>query len=391
MKQNVFSLVNVTKVAAKAAMVSLTACVLTLTSCSNETANYHPTAATGLMADSASQRGLGWHLFTVKASATDIDGNSISANAEVRYDADRVVYVENEEELGLPISATTPDGQTFYTNDKNTIRRTENHSADGVNLNVAGGEFRYGALGARLNDTTQVCYAYIADQAFATANLPESFSKEWRGEKVSVVEYHRVWRKPTTPVYEPMYRMRAERVEIDEGNVYYDIFVEKSTDNGTTWAEMDKWEYFLACQFGEWKPNVTSTLLVNSYEFTTDDKPVDMEKSTPRLNEGVTKRWDIINDYAQEFRWAAMFNAPADAEGSIVRTIGGAQILKIWKMIYHNPETGKDLEINFTGSIRTTTHEVDKTTGIYSRTVEVICNNEVVDTQVGTVQLQLAN
>lgn len=368
-------------------MMAMLFMVLTLTSCSSESINNHPTAATGLMADSASQRGLGWHLFTVKASATDINGNSISANAEVRYDADRVVYVENEEELGLPISATTPDGQTFYTNDKNTIRRTENHSADGVNLNVAGGEFRYGALGARLNDTTQVCYAYIADQSFATANLPESFSKEWRGEKVSVVEYHRIWKKAAPAPAEVNYR---KVLTIDwsdtRGAVYAEMVTEKT--QGESVIERAA-HYDMMAQWGVYNPQVSS-ISVLSTEFRNEDiagvNAFSAEKDAAKtgLGDGGKYTRRCVRHTNETF--SDVFTSTPDADGNTDRPVRCN--LDVWVYTYTcvlSDGHEETFEVEF--SISSVKNEVDPTTNVYERIIEVKVNGQVVDTMNGKVSL----
>lgn len=375
------------KVAASVVMAMFFTAIFS--SCSSESINYHPTAATGLMADSASQRGLGWHLFTVKASATDIDGNSISANAEVRYETDQVVYVDSEEELGLPVTATTPDGTNFTTNNGNVIVRTESHSADGVNLNVAGGEWRNGTLGERIDEGTQIrqiCYANIADQAFATANLPESFSKEWRGEKVSVVEYHRVFVKKAAPV-EISYR-KTFTLDFDDtkGSIYADMLVEKVQGESV----LDKWAHYdVMAAWGEYKPQVTAQS-VTSTQFTTHDvlgEAKDLENDVPGLGDKGTYTRKNVRHTAETFE--VQFPSTADANGNTVRPVRGQ--IDVWVYTYEfvNPEDNhrEVFEVEF--SVESTKSEVNPNTNAYERTIVIKVNGQVVDTQNGSVQLTI--
>jgi hypothetical protein len=339
-----------------------------------------------MMVDSLSQKGLGWHLFTVKASATNINGKAVSANAEVRYDAEKVVYVETEEEMGMPVTATTPDGNTFYTNDKNTINRSENHSADGVNLNVAGGEWRGGYLGARLNDTTQVCYAYIADNALITAtNMPDNFQKEWRGEKVSVIEYHRVLRK-AAPVDPIAYRksLTLDFEDAANGEAYGDMKVEKV--QGST--ILDSWDCFgIMAKWGKYNPQVSSQS-VNSFDFTSHDKAgekKDLESDLPGLGKNKTFTRKNTRHTAETFE--VRFNSNPDANGETIRPIRGQIDLWVYTYEFTNPEDSHKETFTVEVEVKSVKSEVVNST--YEREIHVVINGQTVDVQNGKVELTI--
>jgi len=376
------------KVAANVVMAMFFTAIFS--SCSSESINFHATSASNLLGSIEENDGLGWAEIDVEASATDINGNSISATANVRYECAPEVPVANEEELGLPVVLTLNADGTIATGDGNKITRSESHNTSkGVTLNVAGPDLSKGGhLGERIesgNTIRQEVIASPSDEAFATAtNLPESFTKEWRGEKVSTVKYYRVYTKAAAP--EPIYRLRGEYVETVKGYSYYNVFAEKSLDNGNTWSVMDEYLDFIAERHGTWRPNV-STQLVNSYEFITEDTTKEHEVEAPQPERGNSKRWTVKNLSKIEYFWKAIFNAPADAEGNTTRDIAGTQVQWINGLVWSNPETGEDMPINFTGGIKTTTNKVDETTGIYTRIVEVSCNGEVVESQPGTVTL----
>ena len=384
------ALVNTFKFTANATMAMLF--VAFLTACSSEDLNYHPTQASKLMGSMNEANGLGWATVDVEANATDINGDNIYANAHVRYECDPEVYVESEEELGLPVSLSLNNDGTIATGDGNKITRSESHSASkGVTLNIAGPDLSKGGTLGELTSNGDTLRREIVvnpgDAAFATADLPESFTKEWRNSKTSVVKYYRVYVKKAAPVV-AQYRLRPQFVEVDGGYAYFNIYAEKSIDNGATWSEMDRYIDFVGMRYGTWKPNVSSQL-VSSYDFTTNDKPVPMTADEGREGLGESKNFDVINLSKVEYRWGATFAAPADADGKTEREINGAQVVWVYGCVYHNPETGEPMPLNFTGEAKTTTNEVDKNTGIYTRVVSLICNGQTIDTQTGSVQLEI--
>lgn len=378
--------VNTFKFMTNVAMVMLFA---TLTSCTQESLEIDPTAAKAMMVDSLSQKGLGWHLFTVKASATDINGKAISAQAQVRYETDPVVYVTSEEELGLPVTATTPDGTNFTTNNGNVIVRTESHSANGVNLNVAGGEWKNGTLGERIDEETQIrqiCYAHISDQAFASADLPEKFVKEWRGEKVSVIEYHRVYVKPVTPV-EPIVYRKSLTLDLEDaanGEAYGDMKVEKV--QGTT--VLDSWDCFgIMAKWGKYNPQVSSQS-VNSFDFTSHDKAgekKDLESDLPGLGKNKTFTRKNVRHTAETFE--VRFQSNPDANGETIRPIRGQIDLWVYEYVFVNPEDEHTETFTVEVEVKSVKSEVNNST--YEREIHVVINGQTVDIQNGRVELTI--
>lgn len=374
------------------AMVLLFATII-LTSCSGEFNNPHAAQASSLIGSMNESQGHGWAQVEVEAHASDASGNPISAEAHVRYETVKEVEVENEEELGLPVVITPTADGNFTTNNGNVITRTENHSASGVTLNVAGGFAKEGTLGERTDEgeqIRQVVYAKISDEAFATATLPEKFTKEWRDEKISIVEYHRIWKK-AAPV-EPQYRLRWEIVEIDGNDVYCGVVAEKSVNGGQTWEKKDELDYFMAMSCGNLKPEVNGSKLVTSYDFTTSESKAQLEPMAPRKGEGIAKGIDVLNTIAEDNIWSNTFEAPMDASNNTSLVIGGAQAVRVYEPVWHNPETGEVVKLDtpFTGEVVTTVNKVDEATGLYTITREVRFNGQFVNSETGTAQLQLA-
>ena len=386
------ALVNTFKFTANATMAMLF--VAFLTACSSEDLNHHPTSASKLMGSMNEANGLGWATVDVEANATDINGEAIYAEASVRYECAKEVFVESEEELGLPVTATG-DGTTFTINDGNIITRTESHSAsNGVTLNVAGGEWKGGTLGERIEngDTIrQEVLSNLSDAAFATANnLPESFAKEWRDSKTSVVKYYRVYVKPAAPVYEAQYRLRVEFIENDGNCSYWKAFGEKSTDGGVNWTIVERVDEFCALTCGNLKPQINGAKLVTSYAFTANEEVKPLETMQPRKNEGTGRTMEIHNTVANDNIWGDTFGAPADANGNTELLISGAQALRIYEPVWHNPETGEEIRLAtpFTGEVVTTANKVDES-GILTITREVRLNGQMVNSETATVQLEL--
>ena len=386
--RNVFAN-NTFKFAANVMMAMLF--ITLISACSGEKiGDHHPSSASNLLGSMTEANGIGWATVDVEANATDINNNNLSANADVRYACEKEVFVDSEEELGLPVVLTLTSENTIATGDKNVITRTENHGASkGVTLNVAGPDLsKGGTLGERFENGDTIRQAILAnliDEAFATTSaLPEGKIKEWRGSKTSVVKYYRVFVKAAAPV-EPIYRLRGEYVETVKGYSYYNVFAEKSLDNGNTWTKMDEYLDFVGERHGTWRPNVTAQL-VSSYEFTTEDTTKEYDPEEDRPNLGNSKRWTVKNLSKIEYFWKAIFASPADAEGNTTRDIAGTQVQWLNAAVWSNPETGEDMTLNFTGGI-TTTHSVDESTGIYTRVNSVLCNGEVVESQPGTVTL----
>jgi hypothetical protein len=375
-------------------MMAMLFMVLTFCSCSKEVANHHPAQASNLLGSIEETNGLGWAEIDVEANATDANNENLSAAASVRYEGEKEVMVENEEELGLPVTATG-DGTTFKTNDNNVITRTENHSASkGVTLNVAGGEWKGGTLGERFerNDSIyQEVLANLSDEAFATTSaLPESKIKEWRDSKTSTIRYYRVYVRPAAPV-EPEYRLRWEIVEIDGNDVYCGVVAEKSID-GQTWEKIDEIDYFMAMSCGNLKPQVNGAKIVTSFDFTTSESKAQLEPMAPRKGEGIAKGFDVLNTIAEDNIWSNTFNAPMDADNKTALTIGGAQAVRVYEPVWHNPETGEVVKLDtpFTAEVVTTVNKVDEATGLYTITREVRFNGQFVNSETGTAQLQLA-
>ena len=182
------------------------------------------------------------------------------------------------------------------------------------------------------------------------------------------------------------YRLRGEYVETVNGYTYYNVYAEKSVDGGSKWTEMDKMEDFVAERHGKWKPNVTAQI-VSTYEFTTHDTTKSYDVEPKQTERGTNKRFDIINVSKIEYFWKALFPAPVDADGNNKRDISGSQVQWVNKLIYHNPETGEEMPYEVKGGVKTSTHEVKD--GVYTRIVDIYCQDQIVESQKGTVALEL--
>lgn len=379
-------LANTFKFATCAVMVML---LTALTSCSSESVNFHATAASNLLGSIEENDGLGWATVDVEASATDINGNSISATANVRYECAPEVPVANEEELGLPVVLTLNADGTIATGDGNKITRSESHNTSkGVTLNVAGPDLSKGGhLGERIesgNTIRQEVIASPSDEAFATAtNLPESFTKEWRGEKVSTVKYYRVYTK-AAPVEVTYRKSLVLDFEDTKGGIYADLLVEKI--QGET--VLDKWAHYdVMAAWGEYKPQVTAQS-VTSTQFTTHDvlgEAKDLENDVPGLGDKGTYTRKNVRHTAETFE--VQFPSTADANGNTVRPVRGQIDVWVYTYTFENPEDNHTEDFSVEVEVVSTKSEVNNST--YERTIVIKVNGQVVDTQNGSVQLTI--
>ena len=184
------------------------------------------------------------------------------------------------------------------------------------------------------------------------------------------------------------YRLRYEQTDVDGGYVYNNVYAEKSVDGGNTWSKMDEYIDAVSMRYGTWKPNV-SAQMVTSYEFTTDDTTVPMTTDDAQKERGTNGRFELVNTSKTEYRWKALFPSYKDADGNDKRDISGAQVVWVYQVVYNNPETGEPMKLDFTGKAETeaATHKV--TDGVYTRIVNLIANGKKVDSQKGTVTLEL--
>jgi hypothetical protein len=382
------TLVNAFKFTANATMAML---FVALTSCSGEMANFHATAASNLLGSIEENDGLGWAEIDVEASATDINGNSISATANVRYECAPEVPVANEEELGLPVVLTLNADGTIATGDGNKITRSESHdTSKGVTLNVAGPDLSKGGhLGERIesgNTIRQEVIANPSDEAFATAaNLPESFTKEWRGEKVSTVKYYRVYTK-AAPVEISYRKTFTLDFEDTKGSIYADMLVEKVQGESV----LDKWSHYdVMAAWGEYKPQVTAQS-VTSTSFTTHDvagEAKELEADVPGLGDKGTYTRKNVRHTAETFE--VQFPSTADAEGNTIRPVRGQIDVWVYTYTFENPEDKHTENFSVEVEVVSTKSDVDTKTNTYERVIEVRINGEVVDTQTGKVSLTI--
>lgn len=352
--------------------------------------NNHPAQASSLMGSMNKAQGHGYATIDVEAHATDASSNPISAEAHVKYQTVDV-EVENEEELGLPIILTAnPDG-SFTTNNGNVITREESHSANGVTMNVAGGFPQEGSLGERTDEgdqIRQIVFAKISDEAFATASLPEKFDKDWRDSTISVVEFHRIWKKKADPV-EINYR-KTLTLDFDDtkGSIYADMLLEKV--QGETILEKAA-HYDVMAAWGEYKPQVSS-ISVTGTSFRNEDIPGVNAYSTEKdgdvtgLGDGGKYSRKCIRHTTETF--SDVFTSTPDANGNTDRPVRCN--LDVWVYSYTctlsdgHPET---FEVEF--SISSVKNEVDPSTNTYERVIEVKVNGQVVDTMSGKVSLTI--
>jgi hypothetical protein len=383
MKANVFaSIVTVLKSAPKMAMGMLVMSIsLIFCACTKEDVNYHPTSAKNLMTSVDSTMVLGATDVTIEGTATTAEGTAISGQGNLSYVGLPKVYVE---QLGLPTAVSTTDGTNFVSSDGNNFRRTFNWTG---NVNVSStGVWSETVILKQLNDSTELAEARFNENWDVWTNqLPSTFEGAKQGKEIVRVLYKRVV-KPVAPEPEPVveYRMRSEFDEAVDGDAYFTVFAEKVVNGkvAKTWKT-----YVAGISFGTWRPNV-SAQVVNSTNFTVQDSTDSLKTDEPRHNLGTEKAFSVVNTSKVEYHFIAGFEAPRDAEGNTTRTVAGH--INVWSrsVVFHNPETGEDMNYDFVGTAETTTHEVDGN-NVYRRVVTIKCNGETVDTQEGTVQLTI--
>lgn len=390
-RENAFA--TTSKVVANVAMVLLFATTF-LTSCSKEVANHHPAQASNLMGSMTEANGLGWATVDVEASAKDINGDPISAAADVRYTCEKEVFVQYEEELGLPVVLTLAGDNLIATGDGNKITRTENHGASkGVTLNVAGPDLSKGGYLGELTsngDTLrQEVLANLIDEAFATADLPKGKDKEWRDSKTSVVKYYRVFVKAVAPEEPIVYR---KTLTIDwsdtKGSAYADMLTEKV--QGNTVLEKAA-HYDVMAAWGEYKPQVSS-IIVTGTSFRNEDIPGVNAYSTEKdgdvtgLGDGGKYSRKCIRHTTETY--SDVFNSTADADGNTDRPVRCN--LDVWVYSYTcTMSDGHTETFSVEFEIKSIKNEVDPNTNTYERIIEVKVNGQVVDTMSGKVSLTI--
>jgi len=381
------------KVTTNTAMVMLFAVVLTLCACSGESiGDHHPSSASNLIGTMDESNGIGWAQVDVEANATDADNNNLNASASVRYECEKEVFVENEEELGLPVVLTLTGENTIATGDKNVITRTENHSASkGVTLNVAGPDLsKGGTLGERTTsgDTIrQAILANLIDEAFATTSaLPEGKIKEWRGSKTSVVKYYRVYVKQTPAEITYRRSFELDFSSISKGKVFAQMKIEKVQGNEV----LETASHFgVIAQWGAYNPQVSS-ISVLSTEFRNEDiaglNAFSAEKDGEKGGLGDDGKYTRRCVRHTNETFSDVFTSTPDADGNTDRPVRSN--LDVWVYTYTCVlSDGHTETFNIDFEIKSVKNEVDPTTNTYERIIEVKVNGEVVDTMTGKVSL----
>lgn len=373
-------------VKANAAKISMAMLLMSLTtilfSCTEEKiGEFHPTSATGLKVEADSTMTLGRTEVSLDATATDINGKTLDGKASLSYVGLPKVYVQT---LGMPAYVTTQDGTNFVSSDGNNFVRSFSFTSNTGVQGTSVGKYSHTVLLGQLNDSTELVEAVFTEDwhiSVADGVLPEMFAEPVNGTQNVRVQYLRVV-KPIVVEDVVTWRMRAVADETVDGDSYFTVYAEKLVNGNVnkTWKT-----YVAGISFGTWKPNV-SAQVVNSTSFTVQDSTDELPTDEPRHNLGTEKLFSVVNHSKVEYHFDVRFSAPKDAEGKTERTIAGH--INVWSnsVIFHNPETGEDMTYEFNGTAETTTHEVDGN-NVYRRTVVIKCNGEVVDTQVGTVQL----
>jgi hypothetical protein len=385
MKQNVFSLVNVTKVAAKAAMVSLTACVLTLTSCNGEQEINLPSNAKALLVSAIdSTMTLGKTQAWWSGSATTAETVLIDGNGSLIYDGMPKVYVP---QLGLPTEVTA-NGDVFTSSDGNVFNRSFNWSSTtGVN-GTSTPNWERTVILAQLNDSTELCEAQFKESwSVWTSLLPSTYESSKNGDEIIRVLYQRVV-KPEAPV-EPITYRKSLTLDFEDaanGEAYGDMLVEKV--QGST--ILDSWDCFgIMAKWGKYNPQV-SNQSVNSFDFTSHDllgETKDLEADLPGLGKGKTFTRKNVRHTAETFE--VRFQSNPDADGNTVRPIRGQIDVWVYEYVFVNPEDNHKETFTVEVEVVSTKSEVNPNTNAYERTIEVRINGQVVDVQNGKVQLTI--
>jgi len=379
-KINSFNLVKANAANVVMAMFA-TMFVTILGSCTKEEINYHATSAKGLMVEIDSAMTWGNTQIWFDGTAKDVNGNVLDGNGEVNYVGLPKIYVD---QLGMPTSLVTSDGTNFSFSDGWSCKRSFTwNSNTGVN-GSATGSWVVTTI-TPVNDSTEIATSEFRDDwAIWTNNLPEAVTASLSDVQSSKVIYLRVV-KPQAPKPDVVtYEWTAPVDEVAGGVAYVDVTV-KRLRNGV--VEKSWGVYTSGIRFGEYKPSVAS-VVVNSYNFNTTDWLEALATEADKVNQGDEGAFTIVNSAKQQAHLSVVFGAPADANGSTEREIAGHVNLWSYDVIFTDSETGHVETISFKAKAETVKNEVEN--GSYVRTVNILCNGEVVKVQNGSVALTLA-
>lgn len=324
---------------------------------------------------------LGQTDLTLEATATDANGKELNGKAQLSYVGLPKIYVK---QLGMPTNVSTDDGTTFSSSDGNVFDRSFSFTSTTGVKGSSIGSWNRTILVETLNDSTELVEAIFDEQwTIWTEQLPEGVESSKSGTKEVRVQYLRVV-KPSAPEPEvTTLRMRAELDATVDGASYYNVYAERVTASGEV---LKSWKvYVTGISFGTWRPNVTSQT-VTSTAFTVQDGVSDIEQEATRYDCGDAKAFSVVNHSAKMYTFDVRFDAPADANGNTFRSVKGTINVWAYTVNFTEPETGETASFIFDGKAVTTKHEVTSS-NLYTRTVVISCNGEVVDTQVGNVQL----
>ena len=378
-KINSFNLVKAN--AANVAMVMFATMFLTiLASCTKEEINYHATSAKGLMVEIDSAMTWGNTQIWFDGTATDAEGNILDGHGDLSYVGQDTIWVDA---LGLPVSQVSSNGINYALIDgQNFLRSYAWSSTTGVQGSSTG-TFSYATI-EPVEDMTEFVYVHFTESwSVWCTGLPTTVTSSASGNEDVVVKYVHKLKKAVEPDV-VTYEWTAPIDEVAGGVAYADVTVSRLR-NGV--VEKSWGVYAAGIRFGEYKPSVPS-VVVNNYNFSTNDWLEALATEADKPNQGDEGAFTIVNSAKQQAHFSVVFGAPADANGSTEREIAGHINLWSYSVIFTDPETGHQETISFKAEAQSVKNTVEGSS--YVRTINILCNGEVVKVQNGSVALTLA-
>lgn len=383
-----FSLVKVLKNAPKMTMGMLVmSLVIILTSCTQESLEIDPSAASNLIYSNDLTSKLGYTNAWWEGSAINAQAKTLSCRAEQNYVGEDTITVGV---LGLPVvqvgePKVNPDGSIDFTfSDGEIVTLTEEIVANGVDFTNKT-TFTYATLDRIDDKHEQVTLHFNNNWKLSTDQLPSNVTKEAKGnEDVPFMYIHELTVVPVDPI---TYRksLVLDFEDASNGEAYGDMLVEKV--QGST--ILDSWDCFgIMAKWGKYNPQVSSQS-VTSFDFTSHDVPgekKDLESDLPGLGKGKTFTRKNVRHTAETFE--VKFTSNPDANGETIRPIRGQIDVWVYEYVFVNPEDNHKETFTVEVEVKSVKSEVNNST--YEREIHVVINGQVVDVQNGKVTLVIS-
>jgi len=280
------------------------------------------------------------------------------------------------------------DGTTFTSSDTNTFNRSFEWKGNGVNGSSTP-TWERTIIVSQLNDSTELVEAQFEESwSIWTSLLPSEgdYTSTKSDKELVRVQYLRVVKQTSAP--EVTYRRSFELdfSSISKGKVFAQMRVDKVQGNEV----LETASHFgLIASWGAYNPQV-SEISVTGTSFRHEDvngvNAFSAEKDGEKggLGDGGCYTRQCVRHTNETY--SDVFTSTPDADGNTDRPVRSN--LDVW--VYKYSCTLSDgheetFEVEF--SISSVKNEVDPTTNVYERIIEVKVNGEVVDTMTGRVQL----